>query len=430
MSKVSVKRHLKELQWRLIIVAIFFIAGAALAYNYQAFLVPALLEPLHGEKLVYLNPAGGFSFIFLISIYVGIALAFPVLIQQLYAFLRPALPERARKKSWVIIVSSFLLLICGIAFGYLIAVPNALAFLYGFADQFVTASLTADSYLNFLIAYTVGIGIVFQLPLLLLLIHSIKPLTPGGLFKSQKWVILGSFIVAAIITPTPDPINQAIIAGPVIVIYQIGVVAVLLNIAKVHRANKRAAKTTRKRASLSDEQYFGLIASANQEDDEELLKAFRPAVLATQLPEDTAPTQTTQVLEQVADIHNEVETAAQQEAAFEAELEAMATVTPVPTENLQKVTFQPITPPIQQTTVQHQAQTQEHTQAQPQPIRRQVRSMDGFMRVQPGQRQAPVQRATAVPRPAPRPQPAPMVKPTGGFADPSFIMVPRRTATA
>ena len=69
MGKVSVKRHLKELQWRLMIVAFFFLVGAVLAYQFQTQLVPLLLEPLHGEKLVYLNPAGGFSFIFLISIY-------------------------------------------------------------------------------------------------------------------------------------------------------------------------------------------------------------------------------------------------------------------------------------------------------------------------------------------------------------------------
>lgn len=220
------------------LVAAFFIVGASLAYSYQSTLIPLLLDPLNGEKLVYLNPAGGFSFIFLISIYAGIAVSFPLLIQQIYAFLRPMLPASVRKKSSAIIVSSLLLLVAGILFGYFIAVPSALNFLYGFADQYVVASLTAESYLNFIIAYTVGIGVVFQLPLLLLLLHSIKPLTPGGLMKSEKWVVLIAFIVAAIITPTPDPVNQAIIAGPVVVVYQIGVVAVLLSIAKQRRKQK------------------------------------------------------------------------------------------------------------------------------------------------------------------------------------------------
>ncbi len=242
MTTVSIKRHLRELQWRLMLVAAFFIAGACLAYSFQEQLIPLLLNPLGGEKLVYLNPAGGFNFIFLVSIYAGMALSFPVLIQQLYAFLKPALPSGAHKKSPVIIISSFLLLIAGIVFGYMIAVPNALTFLYGFADQYVEASLTAESYLNFIIAYTIGIGIVFQVPLLLLLINSVKPLTPGGLLKSERWVVLLSFIVAAIITPTPDPVNQAIIAVPVIAVYQIGVVAVLISIARRKRATKHAVR--------------------------------------------------------------------------------------------------------------------------------------------------------------------------------------------
>lgn len=244
MSVMSAKKHLRELQWRFMLIATLFIIGATLAYVYRAELIPLLLAPLDGQKLVYLNPAGGFSFIFLISIYAGIALSFPIFMQQIYAFLRPALPKVIHRKSSVIIASSFLLLTTGIVFGYIVAVPNALTFLYGFADQYVEASLTADSYLNFMIAYTVGIGIVFQLPLLLLLIHSIKPLTPGGLLQSEKWVVLIAFIVAAIITPTPDPINQAIIAGPVVVIYQIGVIAVLFSIARQKRRSKKIAQTT------------------------------------------------------------------------------------------------------------------------------------------------------------------------------------------
>jgi len=242
MSKVTAGQHLKELRTRALIVAIFFIIGASLAYAFQAPVIEAVLSPLKGQKLIYLNPAGGFSFIFMVSIYSGIALAFPILIQQLYAFIRPALPDSAQQKSSMLIIGSFLLLLGGMAFGYFVAVPNALIFLYSFADQFVDASLTADSYLNFVIAYTIGIGIVFQIPLVLLLINSIKPFTPGGLMQSEKWVIVISFIVAAIITPTPDPINQTIIAGPVIVVYQIGVFIILTSIFRKRRAEKRLRK--------------------------------------------------------------------------------------------------------------------------------------------------------------------------------------------
>lgn len=252
MTKVSIKRHLKELQWRFMAVAGFFIVGAVVAYQYRDTLINLLMAPLHGEKLVYLTPGGGFSFILMVTVYAGLAIAFPVLLQQLYAFLRPVLPEKAQKKSFIIITSSLLLMCAGIAFGYLVAVPNALAFLYSFAESYVDASLTAESYLSFVVAYTVGIGLTFQVPLLLLLINAIKPLTPGGLFKSEKWVLLGAFIVAAIITPTVDPVNQMVIAGPVIVVYQIGVVAVLINIAKTRRQAKKVLKIETRSAALKE----------------------------------------------------------------------------------------------------------------------------------------------------------------------------------
>lgn len=242
MVKMSAKRHLRELQWRFMVIAVFFVIGACLAYSYRDILLPFLLQPLHGEKLVYLTPGGGFSFVFLVSIYAGLAMAFPAFLHQIYNFLRPALPTAAQRKSATIIISSVILLIAGIAFGYYVAVPNALTFLYGFADQYVESSLTAESYLNFVVSYTLGIGIVFQIPLLLLLINAIKPFTPGGIMKSEKWVVLGAFIVAAIITPTPDPVNQAIVAGPVIVVYQFGVIAVLVSIAKAHRRKKATHK--------------------------------------------------------------------------------------------------------------------------------------------------------------------------------------------
>ncbi len=235
--------HIRELRTRFFVVAAVFVAGSCLAYAFRGPILQTLLSPLHGEKLVYLNPAGGFNFIFLISIYAGLAVSIPILIQQLYAFLKPALPERVRHYAGRLFVFSLALLVAGVAFGYYMAIPGALHFLYSFADQYVTASLTADSYLNFIIAYTIGLGIVFQLPLLVLFFHWIKPLTPGGLLKSERWVILLSFVAAAIITPTPDPLNQTIIALPVILVYQLGVCMVLVAIARQRKRAKKVAVT-------------------------------------------------------------------------------------------------------------------------------------------------------------------------------------------
>lgn len=228
--------HIRELRNRLFIVSIVFIVTSAIAYNYKDILVGFLLQPLGGEKLIYLNPGGGFSFIFSVTMYIGAAITVPFLVYHLYRFVVPALPPSAQKHSALVLLSSISLLIAGAAFGYFYAIPGALNFLNNFADGYVDASLTADSYLNFILAYTAGLGMLFQLPLILLFIHWVHPLKPGDLLKFERYMVLIAFIAAALITPTPDVLNQTVIALPIILMYQIGVIAVSVS---VYRSKKR-----------------------------------------------------------------------------------------------------------------------------------------------------------------------------------------------
>lgn len=254
-SALTLHDHIKELRNRFFVVALIFIVVSAVAYNYKDTLLHYLLKPLGDQKLIYLNPAGGFSFIFQVTMYVGVAVAIPFLIYNLYKFIAPALPESARKHSLLVITASLFLLCCGVAFGYLIAIPGALNFLNHFGEGYVTPSLTADSYLNFILAYTAGLGIMFQLPLVLLLIHWVHPLKPKGLFMFERYMILISFVAAAMITPTPDVINQLVIALPIIIMYQAGVIAICISVfrakrrarpPKLSRADRKAAKKTEK----------------------------------------------------------------------------------------------------------------------------------------------------------------------------------------
>ncbi len=242
--------HIKELRNRFFVVAIVFVVISAVAYNYKDTLLHYLLKPLNGEKLVYLNPAGGFSFIFQVTMYVGLAAAIPFLVYNLYKFIAPALPESARKHSGAVLISSLFLLIAGVGFGYIFAIPGALNFLNNFGDGYITPNLTADSYLNFILAYTAGLGILFQLPLVLLLIHWVHPLKPTGLFKFERYMILIAFVGAAMITPTPDVMNQTVIALPIIIMYQIGVVAVCIS---VFRAKRRARPVKQSRAQIKEQ---------------------------------------------------------------------------------------------------------------------------------------------------------------------------------
>jgi sec-independent protein translocase protein TatC len=228
--------HIGELRTRVLWVVLTFVITSAIAYNFRDILVQIVLAPLGDQKLIYLTPAGGFAFIFQITMYAAAIVSAPLLIYQVYRFVQPALPRHATRRSIRIVLSSVALMVAGVCFGYFVAVPAALHFLTAFAGSYVEASLTADSYLNFIMAYVVGLGLLFQLPLLLIFWNWINPLNPKKLLTSERFVILFAFIAAAMITPTPDPTNQAMIAVPIILIYQIGVVAVII----INRRQRRS----------------------------------------------------------------------------------------------------------------------------------------------------------------------------------------------
>lgn len=240
---MSVHAHIKELRGRLFQIALVFILFSFLAYYFRDFILGILLAPLHGEKLSYLTVGGGFAFIFKTTMWVGIALTLPFIVYSLYKFVAPALPKRAQKKAAVIILVSFFLLVSGVSFGYFYAIPGAIRFLLTFADSYVNAMLTADSYLSFVLAYTIGLGLLFQIPLLMLLIHWVYPQKPLKLLKFEKYVVVVAFVIAAFITPTPDALNQTVIAMPIVIMYQAGVVAVWWSL---RREKKKAAALARR----------------------------------------------------------------------------------------------------------------------------------------------------------------------------------------
>lgn len=235
-DKPTVLEHLQELRVRLFAVAVVLLAGAMLGYAIHDRLVGILLAPLDGQKLIYLTPGGGFDFIFKVSLYVGLAFAIPVAVYQVYKYLAPLMKAQTRRFTVCIFAASCSLAVFGATFGFFVALPAALRFLTHFGGDYIQASLTAASYLNFVAAYLLGLAALFQLPLILLFLDIIiGPLKPAMLLKSEPYVLLGVFILAAIITPTPDVINQTIVAAPVLAVYQFGVVAVLLRGGKRRR---------------------------------------------------------------------------------------------------------------------------------------------------------------------------------------------------
>jgi sec-independent protein translocase protein TatC len=216
--------HLHELRRRLFYIAasIIFFGGAAYAFENK--IIAILLHPAKGQQFIYTSPGGGVDFLFRVCVYVGIALSIPMIVYQVLRYFEPLIGEQSsRFIAWGSVMSGALAL-SGIVFGYFIGLPNALHFLlHQFVTQQIKPLVTIQSYMAFVAVYMLGSALLFQAPLILLFINRIKPLKPRSLIKSERWVILGAFIIAGLMNPTPNLLAQLTVVAPLLIMYQVGI---------------------------------------------------------------------------------------------------------------------------------------------------------------------------------------------------------------
>jgi sec-independent protein translocase protein TatC len=216
--------HLIELRRRAFIVAMSVAAGATTAYFVQQKLVAVLLKPAGDQQFIYTTPGGGLNFLIMICIYTGFILSIPVIIYNILKFIEPVMWEDSSRYILRGSAMAGLLALAGVCFGYFVGLPSALKFLsHQFVTDQVTAMIAIQSYTGFVSKFLLASALIFQAPLIMMLINHIKPLNPAKLLKSEKWVIIGSMLIGAIISPTPDIRSMLLMAVPIFVTYQIGI---------------------------------------------------------------------------------------------------------------------------------------------------------------------------------------------------------------
>lgn len=224
-NKQTVRQHLAELQKRLLIVVTCLVLATILGFYQIEWLQNALIQPLD-EKIYYTSPAGGLTFSFQVALLFGLVVTFPIAIYQLLRFLQPAMQKMTITHVYQATFTSVILAVLGILFAYYFSLPAALQFLRDFSNDSLQALITAQDYLSFLLLYIFGSMLVFQTPLFVYITYKLTSVSAKSLFVFSKFVILISFVTAAIITPTTDPINLTIMALPVIILYLISVFVV------------------------------------------------------------------------------------------------------------------------------------------------------------------------------------------------------------
>ena len=226
--------HVRELRRRLFWSAVWLVILSGAIFPFYKQIIQILMRPLGNEKLYFLSPVGGLGFAMKICMYVGLIAVLPILVYNLYKFVAPIIPHHRARMAIGYICMSVLLAICGVAFAYTVSLPSALHFLTHFDIGNISAMLTVDAYLSFIVAYVLAGALLFQLPLIMVIIDSITPTPPSGWNKYQRHMIVAAFVIAMLITPVPDILNQVILALPIIVMYQVGILLIWLR----HRGRK------------------------------------------------------------------------------------------------------------------------------------------------------------------------------------------------
>ncbi len=240
--------HLTELRKRIINSLIALAAGAIIGVSLSKYLIKFVTKPIidaltaakQNPHLFYTHPAGYLNLYITLGVYLGIVIAAPYVLYQIWLFVAPALYKHERSAISGFVASTFFLFLGGIAFGYYVALPYMLKFLVSFQGNVgpIEPLITTSDYFDLVLMVLLGFGIVFELPILVFFLSLFGIVTPKFLWENFRYAILVISIVAAVITPSPDATTMLIFMAPMVGLYvvSIGVSAVVVN-----KRNKRLA---------------------------------------------------------------------------------------------------------------------------------------------------------------------------------------------
>jgi sec-independent protein translocase protein TatC len=219
--------HLGELRQRLIVTVIAVGLGFIATFNFSDRIITWLARPLP-VKLAFLEPTEPFWVNMKVALVAGLFLVLPVVLYEMWAFIAPGLMPHERRFALPFVILSTLFFFMGAAFALTVIVPFAVKFLVGYKTENLVATISVNRYVDFVLKFTLAFGLVFEMPLAITLGSRLGLVTPEFLSKNRKYAILLNFLIAAILTPTPDAFNQILMAGPLCLLYEAGIIAARL----------------------------------------------------------------------------------------------------------------------------------------------------------------------------------------------------------
>ncbi|WP_216328796.1 twin-arginine translocase subunit TatC [Deinococcus aestuarii] len=223
--------HLEELRKRIILGLIFLAAGMVVAFQYRLELIELTKGPLRSSQqyqagnvqLVTVNLTDQFLLSINLSFWAGLALALPLILWQVWAFIAPGLYPHERRWALPFIVGAGLSFVLGAAFGYTFVLPAMVRFLLDFLGGAVEQMQSLSNYIGTVTTFLVAFGLAFELPILAVILTRIGLVNHVMLRRAWRIALVGVLLLAAVITPTPDPMNMLLVALPLYALYELGV---------------------------------------------------------------------------------------------------------------------------------------------------------------------------------------------------------------
>lgn len=230
---MTMLEHLDELRIRIIIMAVALAVGLAVSavpvpgYTSLTWNVITVVSAPAENHLQYIRPGESFVTYFKVALIVALALAMPVIIYQVMAFVLPALHPHEKKYLYMAAPGVTIAFIIGVLFGYLLLVPVAINFLLTFGQAEMNGTIESkwsfEEYVGTVTTLLFYMGLAFETPLIMFFLTKLRVLSVERLVRFRKYALILAFIVGAIITPTPDPLNQTIVSVPLYLLFELGI---------------------------------------------------------------------------------------------------------------------------------------------------------------------------------------------------------------
>ena len=228
--ELTLRQHLEELRKRLIISVVAIVATTVVAFVFYEKIIEILLIPADDlsrggseGKLVFIEVTEMVAVTMKVSLVSGLVLASPIILYEIIMFVAPGLSPKEKRYLFTAMPAVMLSFLAGVSFGYFVLIPPAINFLLSWGSDIATPTIRIGNYVSVMVMLLFWMGVVFETPVVMFLLAKLGIVSSRGFARWRRYWIVVAFILGALITPTFDPINQSLVAVPLIVLYEAGI---------------------------------------------------------------------------------------------------------------------------------------------------------------------------------------------------------------